>query len=128
MLRTKPQNKRLFALLNQKRIDADTRKGLVAQFTDGRTESSAKMLVAECEALINSLAHDPAMDRMRKKIIALFRKMGYEKKGKADMFRINIWCKDYGHANKYLNAYTNDELTMLVTQAQKTYNTFINTL
>ncbi len=57
---------------------------------------------------------------MRRKIFALFiHHMGYSKK------RMENWCIKYGKYHKRLNNHTHNELVELVTQAEKTYASFI---
>lgn len=65
------------------------------------------------------------LQNQRRKIIALFRKMGYQKDGKADMQRIYQWVKEYGYLHKSLNQYNEQELPKLVTQAEKVYTTYL---
>lgn len=68
---------------------------------------------------------DGAENLQRRKIIALFAKMGYVKEGKSDMYRINGWCMNYGHLHKMINDYHGADLTKLVSQAEQVYKTFI---
>jgi len=62
---------------------------------------------------------------MRRKIISLSRKMGYETfdKGKhtADMRAIYTWVKKYGKFNKSLNQHSYEELTELTSQVVLMY-------
>jgi hypothetical protein len=67
-------------------------------------------------------------DRQKKKIIALFCKMGYLKDGKADIYRINGWTMKYGHLHKKMNDYHEADLTKLVSQAEEAYKTFVDGL
>ena len=104
---------------------------LVHETTAGRTESSRELSLDEANALISKLKtmlppreyHTPEA-RMRRKIIGIFRQMGWEKPGqhgkpKADMKRIYAWVKRYGtQAPQGLNDYTSEELVGLVTQVQ----------
>ena len=70
----------------------------------------------------------PQENNMRRKIIALFKKMGYEENGKADMRAINQWCSNYGKYNKKLNAHNYQELVALVSQVQIVTNKHIQNL
>lgn len=133
MLRNKNQNSQLYALLNKLGIDTETRQEIVSTYTQGRTSSSSKMSVTECQAMINDLRqrspNDTAADQMRKKIISLFIKQGYTlPNGKADMDAINIWTNKYGHQHKNLNNYQYNELPKLVSQAEQMYFTFLKTM
>lgn len=72
---------------------------------------------------------DSPENKMRRKIIALFKKMGYVNElGKADMRRINNWSCNYGFGKKPLNDYTKKELPKLVTQAEKAYQSYLNSI
>ena len=63
-----------------------------------------------------------ASNKIRRKIIALFAKMGYlNDDGSVDMGRIYAWVKKYGYLKKNLNEYTQKELPVLVTQSEKVY-------
>ena len=58
-------------------------------------------------------------DKMRKKIIALFCKMGYKDQyACADMARINAWVLKYGFLNVKMNSYSYQELPKLVSQVE----------
>jgi hypothetical protein len=67
-------------------------------------------------------------DRQKKKIIALFCKMGYVKDNKADIYRINGWAMKYGHLHKKMNDYHGADLTKLVSQSEEVYKTFVDDL
>jgi hypothetical protein len=65
---------------------------------------------------------------MRRKILALFYKMGYRANGKTDIQKVNTWCANYGRFKKELNAHKHDELTQLVSQVEKVYKSYLETL
>jgi site-specific DNA-adenine methylase len=65
---------------------------------------------------------------MRRKILALFYKMNYRSNGKTDVNRVNEWSLKYGRFKKPLNKHTREELTQLVSQVEKVYQSFIETL
>lgn len=69
-------------------------------------------------------------NQMRRKIIALFHKMGYKLDGtdKINLKRVNDWCVKYGHKHVELNAYDYSELCLLLTQVEKYYKSFITAL
>lgn len=113
------------------------RSELVSQFTDGK-KSGLKELTAfeysEFLKMLNSrfVKVEPSrppvnevLQNQRRKIISLFRKMGYEKDHKADMQRIYGWVLEYGYLHKSLNQYNEKELPKLVTQAEKVYTTYL---
>lgn len=133
MLRNSNQNKQLYALLNLAGIDSETKEQMVYTYTRGRTTSSSKMSVTECQNMINDLKHKTSYseraDRMRKKIISLFRKMGYTMPdGKVDMIAVETWTNKYGYLHKPLNNYTYAELPKLVSQAEAVYQSFIKSV
>lgn len=133
MLRNKSQNNRLYALFSTLKIDKDMKAELVLQFTNNRTESSSKMLLDECQALINhlsSISSAPARteaaknnareispeNRQRRKILSICHEMGWKKDGKLDWAKINAFLHKFGYLHKDLNDYTAAELPKLVTQ------------
>ena len=65
---------------------------------------------------------------MRRKVIALFRKMGYECDGKADMRKIYAWAEKYGKYHKPLNGHNGKELSGLVSQVESMYQSFLREL
>lgn len=135
------QKQVFYAILANKGI-LDQKENLVWGASNMRTQRCSELNYNEMKELLEKL-QDPnpksqapspksqqeqSMDTMRKKIISNFRKMGYEKDGKADMYRINGWCLNYGHAHKLMNNYSYEELVKLVTQAESVYATFIRDL
>lgn len=103
---------------------------LIQGFTDGRTESRKDMWRDEAAALIKYLKSiDPdeaSAEKMRRYIISMARSMKWLLPGnKADMPRIDNWCKAYGYLHKGLNAYTLQELPRLVTQFQAVYKSHL---
>lgn len=134
--RTPKQNAILYSLMNKLGITADIKDDMVYHATGGRTTHTSEMTREEADNLIQSLKKEVLKsikhnqsDLMRKKIIALFVKMGYTtKQGKADMKRIYAWVEKYGYLHKPLNKYTYNELPTLVSQAERVYNSFIETV
>ncbi len=140
MKRTLEQNKRLHQLLTTTGLTED-KASLVGAYSNGRTTSSSELLVGEADQLIAHLEaiaaeqtkyqaprvieDDPA-DRMRKKIIAKAHEMRWEVAGsRADMARINAWCREKSFGKKPLNAYTLDELPQLVSQFDLVYKKYL---
>lgn len=114
------------------------REDLVYEYTGGRTKSLRELTPAEYEGLIkwlsrqidahNSNWQNSPENQMRRKIIALFYKMGYrvttigyQHPSKADMTAIKVWVMKYGYLHKDLNEYTVEELPKLVTQVEEIY-------
>lgn len=128
--------RQLMAIFRTKNVDTDAQQVMIHTYTDGRTSSKTEMTDTEAEQLIRDLnGHNPAVprslvpldgDRQRKKIIGIFRSMGWEKDGKADMERIQAWIVKYGKYNpKKLNEYTVRELPLLVSQVQMLHRGWI---
>lgn len=136
MLRNKQQNKRLHGLLNELKLEADEladfKKQKALHYSNGRTDSTSKLLVHECQALINELGVvrptvrkerekaaqelDPS-NKMRRKILSICREMGNEWfNGSYNWPKINAWLEKFGYLHKGLNDYTEAELPKLVTQ------------
>jgi len=132
MTRSMWQNKQLHALLSKLKIDADTKKDLVLQFTNNREESTKELMVDECQNLINYLnaaQHGSTTlkksggkvvdvcDKMRKKILSICHDLQWElPNGKIDWKHLNDYLNKYGYLHKPLNDYTEKELPTLVTQ------------
>ena len=103
--------------------------------TDGRTDSLRALtdeefngLIVHLRAVLEKQHSDQAVQRQRKKVIALMCQMGYvTEEDKPDMDRINAWCETYGHLHKRLNYYFGNDLTKLVSQAEAVYKSFIDT-
>lgn len=126
------------------------RSDVIKQFTSGRKQGLSQLSNWEYRELllwlnqrfgnkVNEVSkpkQDPKQhpdfnkkeDRQKKKIIALFCKMGYVKNEKADIYRINGWAMQYGHLHKIMNEYHGADLTKLVSQAEEVYKTFVDGL
>jgi hypothetical protein len=112
------------------------RADLIADFTEGRTDSLTGLSETDYREFTNHLSKvlsgqtftPPKGERMRKKVIAILCQCGYVKNEKADMPRINEWCKKHGHKHVELNAYKLKELTQLVYQAEQMYKHEIEAL
>jgi len=110
------------------------RHDYVFRASNGRTESTKEVTEREAGIILNELKQtfgvkDEA-DTMRKKIISLAHQMNWELPGgKADMKRINDWCKSSkGPYKKALNAHTNTELRVLVSVFEKIYKEYMDKL
>lgn len=112
------------------------RSELVADFTEGRTDSLKELSPLEYQEFIKALnnllgANDTPRDvksRMRRKVIAILCQCGYTAEGKADMTRINQWCISHGNAHSILNQYSKPQLQKLIIQAEAMLTTTIKSL
>ncbi|MEO9257390.1 MAG: hypothetical protein ABI207_03350 [Crocinitomicaceae bacterium] len=113
------------------------RKEIIEMATGGRKHSLKTLSPFEYnEVLIsinNIITRHPIeseeANKMRRKVIALFAKQGWKTpEGKSDMNRINNWCINYGKFKKSLNQHTTSELPQLISQVEKVYQSFIETL
>lgn len=108
-----------------------TREDIVLDFTGGECTGLRQLTDRQYYGLLKSLrtklseSEDPALQQMRMKIIALFRKMGYERNGKADMPKIYKWVKKYGKFHQPLNLHSKEELTELTTQVKMMYESHL---
>ncbi len=129
--------KRYFSLekiIRDRGLDLN-RKDLLGQYTEGMIISLRKLNTAQYNSFCDWLekAYDINTDsspenKMRRKIIMLFRKMNYTKGDKVDMDAVHGWVLKYGYKKKPLNDYTMKELPKLVTQAERVYFSFMNSL
>lgn len=106
------------------------RKELISEFSNGQIDSLTGLSDNEFKKFMYwfKLKYDVSDDstnQMRRKIIALFRKMGCEKGDKADMDRIYRWVQRHGYKKKPLNSYTAQELPKLVSQVERVYQSYI---
>jgi len=125
--------------LKQQGFDFE-RSELVAQFTAGKKSGLSALSYAEYKHFIiwlneyfgstNNNNHQKERENlMRRKIIALFHKMGYKlETGKINIERVNQWCITYGRFHKELNDHTYNELTAVLSQVEIVYKSFLNTL
>jgi hypothetical protein len=134
---TQPLNKRLHALLTQVNM-MEQKMDLIRHYSSNRTSSSKELTVSEALEIIKHLesfkpkaivitVQSPEFDasnKMRRKIISLFREMGFEYtdimlyKKVADMKRIHAYILSTGYLKKHLNKYAHNELVKLVTQIE----------
>jgi len=130
--------KRYFSLekiIKDRGIDVD-RKDLVGQYTEGGLTSlralgkagSYDNFCAWIEKTYDINTADSPENKMRRKIIMFFRKMGYTNGDAVDMERVKAWVLKYGSLKKDLNQYTMKELPKLVSQAEIVYQSFIKSL
>lgn len=121
----------LNTLVSKLKISKQLKADMVAGFSGGRETSSAKLYLSEAAAMISHLKSlDPeeaAADKMRKKIIMLAHEMNWRIAGtaKADMARIDRWCKNFGYKKKSLDNYTYRELPTLVTQFEAVHKSYL---
>jgi len=107
-----------------------TRAGLILEFTNDRKSGLTQLSDNEYQVFLmwlndtypaNLSMPDSKENIMRRKMIALFRKIGYNDGNFADMERITAWVLKYGYLHKRLNDYSLNELPALVTQVEQYY-------
>jgi hypothetical protein len=134
MFRNKQQNSQLHKLISRLGIDAEGKEELVFKFTNGRENSSAKMLVHECQNLINYLnaqvktaptqKQNTPENQMRRKVLSVCHEMGWKKGDKVDFGRLDAFMLKSSILKKPLNDYKVDELPQLVTQFEQLLKSF----
>lgn len=133
------QLKCLNTLVSKLGIDKEAKEILVKGFSEGRSTSSKELLSDEAAAMIKHLKtldpQEPKAEKMRRKIISMAHEMGWTlrqgqgDKRKADMKRVDEWCKKFGYLKKSLDNHTCKELPKLVSQfAQGPYRHYISNL
>lgn len=135
--RNNKQNAALNGLVGELNIDSEQKEELVYQYTNGRTTSSSKMLIDECQMLINHLnsikrGMTPKPDKwketpenvMRRKILAICHELQWTKDGKVDLKRLDEWLKKTGVHHKKLNDLTLQELPAQITQLEQVLKSF----
>jgi len=128
---TPQQRNCIYAMLKKLHIIGEAKEIVILGFSNQRTVHVSELLKVEAAALIQHLKDlDPdeqGANKMRRKIISMAHEMHWHNRfGKADMQRINSWCKVYGYKHKSLNNYTYKELPALVTQFEQVYQSFLN--
>lgn len=119
-------------LISKLGINKDDKAVMVQGFTGGRATSSKDLYGDEAAGLIKHLKSlDPteaAAEKMRKKIISMAHEMNWHTQpGKADIKRIDDWCKKFGYLHKSLDNHTYAQLPKLVTQfAEGPYKHYIS--
>lgn len=144
MIRTSNQSAAIWALIKKLGIDEETRKDLVCQVTQGRSESSKDLSEQEAKSLIDHLnrlvkgSQEPKREltplqeseaKMRGKVIHYLLLMGYgipsvHGKTVPNWERINPFIRSIGSNNpkrKTLNQLSYDELCKVVTQVESMY-------
>lgn len=126
------QLKALNTLVSKLNISKDDKAIIVEGFSAGRCTSSKDLYANEAVAMIRhlkSLDPDEAKaDRMRKKIISLAHEMNWRKDGRADMRRIDNWCRTNSYLKKSLDRYIYTELPKLVSQFEMVYKSFLKSI
>lgn len=111
-------------LLGKLKVDRDTKREMIYQATQGRTDSSRELDQNECNRLIselNSLLNNDRANTMRRKIFSICHELGWHISGtmKVDQDRMEAWLGKYGYLHKPLMQYTAAELPALVTQFEE---------
>ena len=121
-------------LFSKVSIAGESKQIIISGFSNGRCTSSKELLKDEAADLISHLKSlDPdekKAEKMRRKIIRMAHEMHwqyeYRGKNKADMKRIDGWCKTFGYLKKGLDNYTYKELPKLVSQFQVMHKQFLS--
>lgn len=133
------QNKRLYGLINALGIDEETKREMVANFTNNRTDRTSGMDYYEAQNIIDHMQavkdgkpqkpkhnnpDDPA-NKQRRKILSICHELGWEDgRGKIDWVRLNAYLLKYGYKHyEQLNDYSLAELPTLVTQFENLLKT-----
>lgn len=124
-LRTKDQNRQLFALLSKLNW-THLREALAFQYSNGRTTSTSKLTQGECKALIMRLQEEvrnkipESQKKMFRKFFSVCHQLSWTTEdGQLDYKRIDNWLKKYSYKKKGINDYRKEELPKLITQIQK---------
>lgn len=132
MDKPKPEQFRKMMALFQKSGLMGRRHAFAWDFSDGRTESTKDLSHKEVQNIISALEdHFKDLDKadvMRKKMIALARQMHWEVDGKADMKRIDDFCKKNGPYKKSLNSHNIKELGILLGVFKKVYKQYMSNI
>jgi hypothetical protein len=131
----KSQIVKIHQFKNAFKLDEETYRDLINQYTNSRSNSSKDMYWHEAAQLINYFDNcgNDSTNRQRRKMIGIAHTMGWNLfnetnplKPKADMDRINNWCVKFGFGHKPLNDYTTQELPKLITQFQAVFKSHLN--
>ena len=107
------------------------RDGLLLSFSSNTGTSVKNLNQQQAAELIKYLkAQDPeeaAADKMRKKVISLAHEMNWRVPGtgRADMRRIDAWCRKYSSKKKSLDNHTYAELPGLISQFERVHAAFL---
>lgn len=126
------------ALINKLQLQSQ-KENIVLGFSNQRTGHVSELSSSECNALIAWLksqdSDEQRAEKMRRKIIAIARSIGWEKKvvqpngsivAKADMQRIDEFCVSKGYLHKKLNQYIYTQLPILVSQFEAVQKSYLN--
>jgi len=128
----KAKHRKAMALMMGKRLmRQDDKENVILSWTNGRTTSLRQMSNDELDDLIDWLARPTTRhsrtEKMRRKLIHYAHLMGWQTVGgDADMTRLNNWCTKYGRYHKPLNDHTLAELPHLISQFEKTFQSYLN--
>ena len=106
--------KRLMACLTKHGMQG-RRHALCWEFSNERTESSKDLTDQEALNIITHL--EGSTLKMRRKLISLcYDILWVDGKGKADVARLDNWCRKFGKFKKSLNDHNSGELQLLISQ------------
>lgn len=113
------------------------RHDLIAQFTDNKKSSLRELSDHEYKEFLqyvskivkNAKPSDyEVLNNMRRKLLAIFYKMGYTANGKTDVQAVDAWCRKYGRHHIGLNEMNRGQLAQVITQAETMLQKFIQSL
>lgn len=140
MKRTISSNKRLYALITELGIDAETKETMIYNYTNGRTvhtseltESEARQLIEKLEASIakkkpQNRVQDELCQKLRRNVFKLMYDIGLisgNMDGNEKLAYINTWIKNKLKLDKDLNTLSLDELTTFIRQLQAIRRNYI---
>lgn len=125
--RTNKQHSVLFGLLHKlNRIHL--REDLALSFSDGRTTSTSKLFVHECDELIRHLREEikkaaqtapkTKLEKMQGKFFYYCHELNWKKGNKLDYARINNWLLNTSYGKKKLDEYSEQEMYKLLQQIE----------
>lgn len=113
------------------------RQDLIAQFSENKktslrelTEGEYREFIVYVNRLVNNSnsSEYEVLNNMRRKLLAIFYKMGYTDNGKTDVKAVDSWCRKYGMHHLGLNHMNREQLAQVITQAETMLKKYIQSL
>lgn len=134
---TPQQLKKISTIISKAGISKEAKVAMVQGFTYNRETSTTKMYFDEASFMIKHLEtlnpQKQGIAKMKGKMLYYAREMGWVKTGQggklvADVLQVDKWCLTYGTIKRKLDGYTYNELTVILTQFEKVYKSFLNSI